>query len=265
MDGDAGLVWRELKPGAKPAAKVKADLTFAVSAKGVPAISIAPMMLSRLLWLTGDTRLRAQVSTEGDVVYLRLLRDAKGAYGIRGAVRARKDGQPSRGGVTLYGCSDIEFSTRKAMAIDPEDIMCARAGELVVRVPRLVDEDPAGEAEVEEVEDADEVAKPAARASSARAAAPPPPARSQAKGETPDIDECLPVAWDHAHNAWPVEIDRDARPVRIAAAVALVEFGCNAEQVRDALSLQGFVLETRDKYSASVAKAATAALDALEA
>lgn len=222
----SGVEWKPV--GTKPPKPAKApppEAAFAVGEKGGVTLTIGADLLARLRWKVDSALALDAIEADGEV-FLRLSLAKEGVFRVQAPPRIPASVADMRCIVRLYRCGGIKLGPRKSVGVPFKAV----GDVLFLNVPRLA----------------------AALAPSAQAA------------QTGGLDgqSMIEFALDAVLKAWP-QASRDGQPTRIAAGVALVEFGMAREAVREALGLSRLILPEREDMPLPARKAATAALEAL--
>jgi hypothetical protein len=217
----------------KPAKLPEADLYLAVSGKGNVTLSVAARLAEALEWTTATPLGLGAIEGEG-VVFLSFAPETDGAFVLQPPPKMPENGAPRRYIVRLFKCGGIALGQRRREAVKHR----CDGSVLQLAVPR------AGDGAAGEIQAVKDAPKPAAAAAF-------------------DVTSLAAFACDAAAKSWPSKIDRNDQRVRVAAAVALVEFGIDRTLARETLGLGGLLLPDREDMPRPAGPAATAALEAL--
>lgn len=231
----------------KAAKTPAAPVACGVSDKGQATLSFDPALAAQLGWAIG-TKVNLDAMETEDALFVRIWAFSGGSRVIKGPMTPRKDGSVGRCALPLGRCGGVDLAARRSSAAAFRIDTSAAHHVLLVQIPKLVDaeegEAPSGEREAEDEDD-------------------------DASGGAPlDFAGACEIALTAAIAAWPHDIDRRQeapRGVRVAAAVALVEFGEAETDVKRRLSLEDMLLPAREEMPANTGRCALAALEALNA
>lgn len=227
-----------------------------VSEKGQSTLSFSPGVMVELGWSDDGQPVRVEAKETQDVLFLRIVPDGSAARVVFPAGRPRKDGKPGRCSLKLGRCGGIELASRHGVGVFYRTENGGAGRVLLVAIPKLA------------LEDAEDAKEPAAGDDDGEAPGGGSPDLKPPPGSAATVEGAVEIAMRAARAAWPKplnDLEEAPRPVRIAAAVALVEFGAGERNVKQRLSLEDFMLPQREEMPLNTGRVALAALEALRA